>query len=895
MTKYSGKDFWVEIQIDGTWYQVPGQRSTSLKVNNEQVDSTVKDDVPWRQLAQCGLRSSDISISGVCRDDIGSATFRSLLSSAFNGDVLQARIISNKSETVLSGGYLVSSMERSGESTSAEMYNITFSSAATVRTPEPTPFIFTIDVTKTSSGGTVADHFKLPLASAGLYAFSVNWGDGTSDYIDTWNASTTEHTYSPSAPGYPLFTVSITGPCWGWMFNNSGDKLKLMSILQWGDGWRFAGVSTVNAYAGAWGHFYGCANLDILASDAPRMDAPVVNNESYLAYPFIGCTNLRSIGNPAAWKLAQVTDLWQAFYGCTNFDQDLGALNVSHLSGYMSSIFRFCTSFNNGGSPSIANWDVSKWKNCSSLFGGSCYAFNQELGAWNMSSLMNISFMFNNATSFNNGDPGNNQAKPSLDNWNLSSVYQAPGVFSGASKFNQKVSSWRLHTCIDVSSMFQNCPLFNNGGDPGIDGWTVGECFTFNNMFHGATVFNQPIGSWDVSKGTNFNDMFLVALAFNQDISGWNVENGVSFTGMFNGATSFKRNVGAWWLRRASVGLANMFASNDMNVGNSPVQKLASPQDYSNSAWTKTNATVTTNTTGSPDGTTTADKIKPSATNSTDHSVKQTVTVSDGVNYTVRVAVKAVELTYAQLICTGAIASDVYVDLSTGSVVSSNGTVGVTDLGNGWYVVSISGTTASTSLVVQIKAWNNSAGTSFAGNASDGIALWQASAFNVASSTDNYSAFLRDITGWTGSGDGAATRTGVMSAVVAVGGSGYTVGDVLNIVGGTLGVGTQPASVRVATVDGSGAVVTVTVKRGSGNYDTQPSNAAATTGGTGNGCTLTLTWGTKFAGLPASKSFHGGSAKYSMVDRLAINARKNLVLAVGSGGKGWTITDSGVI
>jgi hypothetical protein len=220
--------------------------------------------------------------------------------------------------------------------------------------------------------------------------------------------------------------------------------------------------------------------------------------------------------------------------------------------------------------------------------------------------------------------------------------------------------------------------------------------------------------------------------------------------------------------------------------------------------------------------------------------------------------------------------------------------VSVTDIGNGWYVLEITGTASTTSLTMQIKAWNNASGTSFAGNASDAILAWQASMFD-GGSLDNYSGFLRGIAGWAGSGDGAANRTGVTAAAVAVGGSGYTVGDVLAVVGGTLGIGSKSAEVKVATIDGAGAVLTVTVKRGCGNYDTQPAGAVATTGGTGNGCTLTLTWGTKFAGLPASKAFHGGTSKYSMKDRLAVNARKNLVLATGSGGKGWTITDGGAL
>lgn len=76
------------------------------------------------------------------------------------------------------------------------------------------------------------------------------------------------------------------------------------------------------------------------------------------------------------------------------------------------------------------------------------------------------------------------------------------------------------------------------------------------------------------------------------------------------------------------------------------------------------------------------------------------------------------------------------------------------------------------------------------------------------------------------------------SAAVAAGGTGYTVGDILTIDGGTF---SRPATVRVATAP-AGVVGTVTVEDW-GDYTTAPGNPASTTGGTGSGCTLNLTFG----------------------------------------------------
>jgi len=82
------------------------------------------------------------------------------------------------------------------------------------------------------------------------------------------------------------------------------------------------------------------------------------------------------------------------------------------------------------------------------------------------------------------------------------------------------------------------------------------------------------------------------------------------------------------------------------------------------------------------------------------------------------------------------------------------------------------------------------------------------------------------------------TLTLAATPTVSAGGSGYTVGDVLTITGGT---STQTATVTVATVS-AGAVATVTISN-FGIYTVAPSNPASVTGGTGTGATFNLSFG----------------------------------------------------
>ncbi len=79
----------------------------------------------------------------------------------------------------------------------------------------------------------------------------------------------------------------------------------------------------------------------------------------------------------------------------------------------------------------------------------------------------------------------------------------------------------------------------------------------------------------------------------------------------------------------------------------------------------------------------------------------------------------------------------------------------------------------------------------------------------------------------------------IASAVVAAGGSGYAVSDVITVSGGTIVTGAVAAQFTVTAVS-AGVVTGVTLLNG-GNYATAPSNPASTTGGAGTLCQLTLT------------------------------------------------------
>ena len=258
----------------------------------------------------------------------------------------------------------------------------------------PNQFVFTIDTENTSSGSSLNTQFMMPLVSGGNYNATVNWGDGSSDTITSYNQQEVTHTYSSAGQ----YEISIEGTLQGWQFNNAGDKLKMLDIKQWG----VLDLSTSAA-------FYGCTNLDASATDAPT-----VSSTSFYRM-FRSCTNFDgAIGN---WDISTVTNLQETFYdartfnksinswdvsncttftrmfrNCSTFDQDLNSWNTSNVEN-MFETFRDCTQFNGD----IYSWDTTNVENMNSML-YNCDLFDQSLAAWTIANVSNFTNFMQNAT-----------------------------------------------------------------------------------------------------------------------------------------------------------------------------------------------------------------------------------------------------------------------------------------------------------------------------------------------------------------------------------------------------------------------------------------------------------------------------------------------------------------
>jgi surface protein len=292
-------------------------------------------------------------------------------------------------------------------------------------TPSPIPNPF-ISVWRTTSP---SETITLPLESSGTYSFVVDWGDGNTDTITSWNQSERTHTYSVAGD----YVVTIEGTLIGYNFYSyPTDAPKLIEIQKWGC-LRFINTSY---------YFFGCSNL-VLTGVTDTINLDGINS---LVAMFQNCTSITTINNINSWDVSNITAMLGVF-SSTQFNQDISGWNVSNVTN-MGGLFS-STPFNQD----ISSWNVSSVQNMSFMFAYS--SFNQFIGGWDVSNVILMTGMFNANSSFNQD----------ISNWNVSSVINPnmDYMFYFATLFNQDLSGW----CVT------NIPSIPTDFDTGATSWVL--------------------------------------------------------------------------------------------------------------------------------------------------------------------------------------------------------------------------------------------------------------------------------------------------------------------------------------------------------------------------------------------------------------------------------------
>lgn len=356
----------------------------------------------------------------------------------------------------------------------------------------------------------------IPIHSSYKYAYDVDWNnDGVFDTLGV--TGDYEHTFE--SPG--TYTIRIKGTFPTIYFNNEGDKEKLIAVEQWG----------LIPWQSMESSFKGCANMNILATDAPDLSRVTSMYECFQYCVSLSAnlnhwnvstiTNMYELfegdaafnGNISSWNVSSVINMGDMFEGASSFNQDLNSWDVSSVER-MSDMFKDAGDFNGN----ISDWDVSKVMYLDDMFNGAG-AFNQDIGGWDLSSVFIMSYMFKDAVSFNQD----------LNNWDISNTILISNLFDGASAFNSDLDNWNVAGIIEMDDLFRGAATFNGN----ISKWDVSNVKNMNEMFSGATSFNQDLSSWDVGSVTNMEYMFYGAESFNRDLGRWDMENVANVDSMF--------------------------------------------------------------------------------------------------------------------------------------------------------------------------------------------------------------------------------------------------------------------------------------------------------------------------------------------------------------------------
>ncbi len=274
----------------------------------------------------------------------------------------------------------------------------------------------------------VIDKITLPLVRAGNYNFLVNWGDGSSDYISSWDNPEKTHSYASSG----IYEVEINGIIRGWSFFEEGSSRKnIIEVSKWGP----------FSFAYSDSHFYECSNLTICAEDIPDMTT------SSLSRTFQNCSSIKEIPGIENWNISNVYNMSRMFSGAIAFNGDLAGWNTSKVKD-MNSMFSGAEAFNKD----ISKWNTSRVIDMSLMFSGA-KAFNGDLADWDISEVTDMNWMFFDTNiSIENYDT-------LLVNWSKQNVQHSVRFDGGTSRYSSDAAAEARQRLIN-----DYCWIITDGG-----------------------------------------------------------------------------------------------------------------------------------------------------------------------------------------------------------------------------------------------------------------------------------------------------------------------------------------------------------------------------------------------------------------------------------------------
>jgi hypothetical protein len=195
----------------------------------------------------------------------------------------------------------------------------------------------------------------------------------------------------------------------------------------------------------------------------------------------------------------------------------------------------------------LSAWDVSNAETMAGMFENSISFQGIGLENWNVSQVVDFSYMFFNSNYFNE----------TVSKWDTSGATTMEGMFLLAIAFNDDLSLWDVSNVQSMNSMFSEAWFFEGTG---LGNWNVGKVEDFSYMFLGASSFQGTISKWDTSSAETMEYILSVASSFNDNLALWDVSNVMNMNFMFSSAVSFSGNGLARWNVSKVTAMHSMFS-----------------------------------------------------------------------------------------------------------------------------------------------------------------------------------------------------------------------------------------------------------------------------------------------------------------------------------------------
>jgi len=307
----------------------------------------------------------------------------------------------------------------------------------------PNHFVIVVDAS--SNDSTPAGSYQIPSLSTN---YQIQWeevgNESSNNSRGYMQVTTPNHVIDFGLAGTYRIMIDPIGVANGvndfskFSVNDSGDKLKLIGVSQWG----------TTVWSSMHKAFYGAARL----ADFTAVDIP---------------------------DFSQVTDMFAMMDNAVLANPNTSNWDTSNVTT-MAYMFRQASNAN----PDTSNWDTSSVTTTARMFSEAVQA-NPNVSSWNTVSLTEAFNMFRDATA----------ANPDVSNWDTTTLTDIRNMFRGATSALPDVSGWDTSSISNMKGVFHDASMAN----PDVGAWDTSSATDMSNMFMGASSFDRDISGFNFS------------------------------------------------------------------------------------------------------------------------------------------------------------------------------------------------------------------------------------------------------------------------------------------------------------------------------------------------------------------------------------------------------------